>query len=176
MKNLNGGYSMIDLTSSTLVEDLAIAYALGKPVLAYDSNGKGNFYTLKANEGAYTLVGADSTYNVTSQGVVTSKENGLYRHYVSISCLKGDTQVELGVIVLSTSNTPITDYKVAVTNIIALNSGLILGGEYEYNIDTVFMDNNNMKCNYQNESNEQTSITIDNTYEVETTSISVTKL
>lgn len=102
MKNLNGGYSMIDLTSSTLVNDLANAYALGKPVLAYDSNGKGNFYVLKSNSGAYTLVGADTTYNITSQGVVTSEATltDFYKHTIGID----NTQVKVYFTI--TNNTP----------------------------------------------------------------------
>jgi len=115
---------------------------------------------------------------VDGELVISATGGGdLYRHYVSISCLKGDTEIELGIIVLSSSNTPITDYKVAVENIIALDTGLILGGEYEYNVNIVSLNtDNNLECYYQNESNVQTSIVVDNTYEVETTTISVTKL
>ena len=114
MKNLNGGYSMIDLTSATLLVDLANALALGKPVLAYDSNGKGNFYTLKENDGAYTLVGADLTYNVSDEGVVTSKSThpDLYYHNVvfNIGGLPEGYTIEdngeLPVTFTSTRNTP----------------------------------------------------------------------
>lgn len=94
MKRQNGGYLIIDLSSTTLVGDLAKAYANDKPVLVYGEDGKATWCVIKENEGAYTLINPDVTYSITSEGVITSvptvsTAKKLYIHFIRIYCTSG---------------------------------------------------------------------------------------
>lgn len=76
MKRQNGGYLIIDLSSATLLADLVKAYANGKPVLVYE-NDKATWCVIKENEGVYTLINPVTTYAISSEGVVTTRDTVL---------------------------------------------------------------------------------------------------
>lgn len=53
MNKLNGGYIMIDGTSTTLQADLKTAYETGRPVLYYDATGKAEYATITKKDNIY---------------------------------------------------------------------------------------------------------------------------
>lgn len=75
MKKRNGGYLMVDLTSTNLVERLNIAYTSGKPVLVYDENGKADFYTLTLEDETFVLSNANYVYKIDSEGTISKDAN-----------------------------------------------------------------------------------------------------
>ena len=81
------GFDTIDLTSSSLVQDLESIYATNeKPVLVYDENDKANWFTLTKVDTDYYLTGANVKYKITSAGVITSETVGasLYEHNLKL--------------------------------------------------------------------------------------------
>lgn len=84
-----GGYIIIDLTSTTLVDDLSKALGFGKPVLVYNANNEANFYTLSYDDDndLYILNGAKDSFSVDDDGDITpiSTENKLYHHRMAIA-------------------------------------------------------------------------------------------
>ena len=83
----NGGYLIIDLTSTDLVEELEKAYTDDKPTLVYDTNGKANWFTLTKVDTDYYLTGANAKYKITSAGVITSESviPSLYEHRLKLT-------------------------------------------------------------------------------------------
>lgn len=73
MTSRKGGYIIIDLTSTTLVDDLAIALKSNKPVLVYNADDEANYFTLSYDSVSkiYTLTGAKDSYSVASDGTIT---------------------------------------------------------------------------------------------------------
>lgn len=91
MNKLNGGYIMIDGSSSTLQADLKIAYETGRPVLYYDENGKSEFVKiykfsntkygiLSLEQKGYNLSGKDANednfYFAVSSNIINLDEIG----------------------------------------------------------------------------------------------------
>lgn len=89
MTSRKGGYIIIDLTSTTLVDDLFKALSFGKPVLVYNANNEANFYTLSYDDDndLYILNGAKDSFSVDDDGDITpiSYDKHLYQHIIKFN-------------------------------------------------------------------------------------------
>lgn len=109
MTSRKGGYIIIDLTSTTLVDDLAIALKSNKPVLVYNADDEANYFTLSydSDSETYTLTGAKNSYTVDDDGDVTPVVPVSYKIYThNIEFYKGD--VYCFITLLTSNNTAFT--------------------------------------------------------------------
>lgn len=108
MTSRKGGYIIIDLTSTTLVDDLEVALSFGKPVLVYNANNEANYYTLSYDDDndVYTLIGAKDGFTINSEGTITPVVSGgkVYLHDILLT--KSDNSIVLKV--YSTKSTALT--------------------------------------------------------------------
>ncbi len=107
MTSRKGGYIIIDLTSTTLVDDLSKALGFGKPVLVYNANNEANFYTLTYASGTYTLIGVKDGFTIDSTGTITPvvpSGNKVYKHTLNID----STNYQIVLDVLSSKSTTLT--------------------------------------------------------------------
>jgi len=166
MTSRKGGYIIIDLTSTTLVDDLSKALGFGKPVLVYNANNEANFYTLTYADNVYTLTGAKDGFTINSMGTITPviSDGKKYIHKILFS----SDEYQFSVDVLSSKSTALTLDEIktsaylqsGLANIIGetesypsiiniLNNGLFYGFNYldsnvaKYASDTIAYDNFN---------------------------------
>lgn len=110
MTSRKGGYIIIDLTSTTLVDDLSKALGFGKPVLVYNANNEANFYTLSYDDdnNLYILNGAKDSFSVDDDGDITPivpvASAKVYKHNINIS--NNDNQIIVAL--YSTKSTALT--------------------------------------------------------------------
>lgn len=106
MTSRKGGYIIIDLTSTTLVDDLSKALGFGKPVLVYNANNEANFYTLSYDDDndLYILNGAKDSFSVDDDGDITPIVDSLdiYEHLITLSV---DEEIEFKISLTSTKAT-----------------------------------------------------------------------
>lgn len=139
MTSRKGGYIIIDLTSTTLVDDLAIALESNKPVLVYNADDEANYFTLSYDSVSetYTLTGAKNTYTVDDDGVITPvvpESNKLYRHYISYQPKTSDIQMFL-IEVLSKKSTALTFAEVLTSAYSVCGTGVVDAELYPANIN-----------------------------------------
>ena len=73
MKNLNGGYVMLDLSSSTIYEDAELLLKTKKPILVYPLEGIPYYATsLSYTEGA-TYILLDNTIHINNDNTITTE-------------------------------------------------------------------------------------------------------
>ena len=115
--NKKGGYIIIDLESTTLVDDLGKAYGFNKPILLYASSNFVGFTTLSYDEDneAYILKTTDGVVSVASDGTITPISNGgkVYKHDINLVDNSGNL---LAFTLYSSKSTELT-YNEILTNI-----------------------------------------------------------
>lgn len=127
MTSRKGGYIIIDLTSTTLVDDLKVALSFGKPVLVYNANNEANFYTLSYDDDndLYILNGAKDSFSVDDDGDITPivpvAPSKIYKHDINLI----DGNGNLTAFTLYASKSTALTYNEILTNI---GSGWITAG------------------------------------------------
>lgn len=94
-KFLEGGYAQIDLTSTTLYNDIYKALQTNKMVICYLGNNLpfiADNIVYDDDNDTYTISNGNTIYTITNQNVLTTTDNTPHLYLYSIDLTDGDTE------------------------------------------------------------------------------------